>query len=49
MQFYALCFLALLLPLTLLAVDFTSSKSQTVVILLGPPASGKGTQAVDLS
>lgn len=49
MQFYALCLLVLLLPLTLLAVDFTSPKPQTVVILLGPPASGKGTQAVDLS
>lgn len=49
MQFYALCFLLLLLPLTILAVDFASPKPQTVVILLGPPASGKGTQAVDLS
>lgn len=49
MQFYALCLLVLLLPLTLLAVDFNSQKSQNVLILLGPPASGKGTQAVDLS
>ncbi len=49
MQFYALCLLALLLPLTILAVNASSTEPQTVVILLGPPASGKGTQAVDLS
>lgn len=49
MQFYALCFLALLLPLTILAVNFNTPETQTVLVLLGPPASGKGTQAVDLA
>lgn len=49
MQFYALCLLALLLPLTILAVNYNSSEAQTVLVLLGPPASGKGTQAVDLA
>lgn len=49
MQFYALCLFVLLLPLTLLAIDFSPQAKERVLIILGPPASGKGTQAVDLS
>lgn len=48
MQFLVLCLLALMLPLALFSSNFPGEK-QKVVILLGAPASGKGTQAVRLA
>lgn len=48
MQFCFLLLLIFTMPLALLAAD-PSETTQTVVILLGAPASGKGTQAVRLA
>lgn len=49
MQFYAFCLFLLLLPITIFALDRASQPKQRIIILLGAPASGKGTQAVELS
>lgn len=49
MQFYTPSLIGLLLPIALFALDVSPPLPQKVVILLGPPASGKGTQAIDLS
>lgn len=47
MQTYFICLLILFLPLTLLAEKMTAGKQ--VVIVLGAPASGKGTQSLRLA
>lgn len=47
MQTYLICLLILFLPLTLLADKITSAKQ--VIIILGAPASGKGTQSLRLA
>lgn len=49
MQIYILLFFILALPLTLLSASNLSPSNPQVVIMLGAPASGKGTQAVQLS
>jgi adenylate kinase len=49
MQFWILILLAITLPLAYFALTKKTEPSQTVVILLGAPASGKGTQAVQLA
>lgn len=47
MQFCILLLLVLSMPLAMLAIE--PIENQTVVIMLGAPASGKGTQAVQLA
>lgn len=49
MQFWILVLLAITLPLAYFVLTKKEEKQQTVVILLGAPASGKGTQAVQLA
>lgn len=49
MQFWILVLLAITLPLAYFVLTKKAENPQTVVILLGAPASGKGTQAVQLA
>lgn len=46
MQFCILFLLVFILPISMFASSSPSSENPQVVILLGPPASGKGTQAI---
>lgn len=52
MQFYILLSLLFVLPLTLLIADAPKTDTKTapkIIIILGAPASGKGTQAVQVA
>ncbi|KAF3361437.1 adenylate kinase [Chlamydiales bacterium STE3] len=49
MQSYLFCLLLLALPFSLFALINEGLEKPTVLIMLGPPASGKGTQSVKLA